>query len=275
MGDFRRTKSNWVRPSLNPMGPNRNQGTQSSKPQSARTRSPWDQDSKELVDDFYQNLDAVNVEVTHPWDVTEADIDMLERQRAAASAYKYSSLFEVPEMTEERKRQLAQYQINPPFNCGYNEKEETKRPPRRQDPQKNPKTKDPWAWGAEPGEPVHRKIHNKPTTALWDVPRGDQSGNKPEMVSSGDPILDSLRSQLFARGAAGIQGLSRKFRIMDDDGSGTLDLNEFRKGMKECELIDISDRAIGHLFRYFGNNHIYSLSPSCFALCFQSFSAFN
>lgn len=252
MGDFRRTKSNWMRPSLNPMGPNSRAQTAGGNAQNAKIHSPWDQDSGELIDDFYRNLDAVNVEVTHPWDITESDIDMLEKQRAAAATYKYESLFEAPEMSEERKRQLAEYRMNPPFNCGYNECEEKKRPPRRQDPHKAPKTKDPWAWGAEPGEPVHRKIHPKPTTALWDVPRGDQAGNKPQMTASGDPILDSLRSQLFAHGAAGIQGLARKFRIMDDDGSGTLDFNEFRKGMKECGLVELTDRAINHLFRYFG-----------------------
>jgi Ca2+-binding EF-hand superfamily protein len=234
------------------MGPNGRASTANNGSSSARIRSPWDQESGEVIDDFYRNLEAVNVEVSRPWDITESDILEMEKQKAHASNYKYESLFEVPEMSDQRKRQLAEYHINPPFNCGYNEIEEKKRPPRRQDTTKSLKTKDPWAWGAEAGEPVHRKIHEKPSTALWDVPKGDQSGNKKAvMVSSGDPILDSLRSQLFAHGAAGIQGLARKFRIMDDDGSGTLDLNEFRKGMKECGIVELSDRATNHLFRYF------------------------
>lgn len=31
-------------------------------------------------------------------------------------------------------------------------------------------------------------------------------------------VLDKLRAQLVARGARGISGLQRKFKIMDDDG---------------------------------------------------------
>ena len=35
-------------------------------------------------------------------------------------------------------------------------------------------------------------------------------------------------------------GLSRKFRIMDDDGSGALSVAEFKKAMRECSL-ELSD----------------------------------
>ena len=55
-----------------------------------------------------------------------------------------------------------------------------------------------------------------------------------------DTILTDLRSQLATRGARGIVGLSRKFRIMDDDGSGALSVAEFQKAMHECAL-ELSD----------------------------------
>ncbi|KAJ1405514.1 hypothetical protein B484DRAFT_314002, partial [Ochromonadaceae sp. CCMP2298] len=58
-------------------------------------------------------------------------------------------------------------------------------------------------------------------------------------------------TQLKSHGAAGIAGLSRKFRIMDDDESGTLDMPEFVKGMKECKVCDLGDKALKHLFRFF------------------------
>jgi Ca2+-binding EF-hand superfamily protein len=37
---------------------------------------------------------------------------------------------------------------------------------------------------------------------------------------------------------------------MDDDSSGSLDMAEFTKAMRECELVDLSKKAIEHIFRY-------------------------
>lgn len=55
---------------------------------------------------------------------------------------------------------------------------------------------------------------------------------------------------MLHEGARGILGLGRKFRLMDDDSSGSLDIAEFTKAMRECELVDLSKRAVEHLFRY-------------------------
>lgn len=52
------------------------------------------------------------------------------------------------------------------------------------------------------------------------------------------------------QGGDGIHGLGRKFRIMDDNSSGSLDMAEFSKAMRECELVDLSKKAIEHIFRY-------------------------
>jgi hypothetical protein len=49
-------------------------------------------------------------------------------------------------------------------------------------------------------------------------------------------ILAAFKEQLASRGARGIVGLSRKFRIMDDDGSGALSITEFKKAVRECSL---------------------------------------
>ena len=49
-------------------------------------------------------------------------------------------------------------------------------------------------------------------------------------------ILAELKAQLATRGARGIVGMQRKFRIMDDDGSQAINIAEFKKAMRECAL---------------------------------------
>lgn len=55
-------------------------------------------------------------------------------------------------------------------------------------------------------------------------------------MSSGHPLLDTLRQKLATRGAGGLLGMSRLFKLMDVDGSGTLDLNEFKKAMRDLTM---------------------------------------
>ncbi|KAH8382625.1 hypothetical protein KR009_004412, partial [Drosophila setifemur] len=64
-----------------------------------------------------------------------------------------------------------------------------------------------------------------------------------------DPIY-KLRLQCFSRGATGILGLSRTFRVMDDDGSKTLNAEEFQKGVTEMGL-ELSDSEIAEMFASF------------------------
>lgn len=63
-------------------------------------------------------------------------------------------------------------------------------------------------------------------------------------------ILEKLREQLASRGARGIIGLGRKFRIMDDSGNGSLDQSEFKKAMQECAL-SLKDEELSQLFKHF------------------------
>jgi Ca2+-binding EF-hand superfamily protein len=63
-------------------------------------------------------------------------------------------------------------------------------------------------------------------------------------------LMDRLRTNLVGRGAAGIIGIQRKFRIIDDDNSKTLNVAEFTKAMRETGL-NFSPDEILSLFKYF------------------------
>lgn len=69
-------------------------------------------------------------------------------------------------------------------------------------------------------------------------------------AGNSNSALDELREQLKARGAKGIVGLARKFRIMDDDNSKSLSMSEFKKGVRECSL-NLSELQMHELFSTF------------------------
>ena len=86
--------------------------------------------------------------------------------------------------------------------------------------------------------------------------RNKQNNNDEEDDDEGDdidddPVLLKLKNQLKLRGANGILGLSRLFRIMDDDGSKSLSFAEFRKAMKDLQL-SLSDAEVIAMFKKFG-----------------------
>lgn len=66
-----------------------------------------------------------------------------------------------------------------------------------------------------------------------------------------DPIMAKLKGQMKLRGAKGIIGLSRVFKIMDDDGSKTLSFPEFKKAMREMGMA-LNDSELIILFKRFG-----------------------
>ena len=63
-----------------------------------------------------------------------------------------------------------------------------------------------------------------------------KKGHNAKQESSSKKLLSKLREILKCRGAVGIIGLGRNFRIMDDDRSGYLDINEFTKAMNDFGL---------------------------------------
>lgn len=65
-----------------------------------------------------------------------------------------------------------------------------------------------------------------------------------------DDLVARLKQKLASRGARGIIGLGKQFRIMDDNNSRDLDFYEFSKAMKDY-MLGFSEAEIKQLFNYF------------------------
>ncbi|XP_017856597.1 PREDICTED: calcyphosin-like protein isoform X1 [Drosophila arizonae] len=77
--------------------------------------------------------------------------------------------------------------------------------------------------------------------------------------------LDKLRLQCFSRGATGILGLARAFRVMDDDGSKTLSLEEFKKGVNDMGF-EFDESDIAELFKSFDTDENGSINMTEFLM---------
>lgn len=67
-------------------------------------------------------------------------------------------------------------------------------------------------------------------------------------------LLKKLQEKLKSRGASGFVGLQRSFKIMDDDGSKSLDKNEFKKAMADVQL-GFSDGQCTLMFSFFDSDN--------------------
>jgi len=66
-------------------------------------------------------------------------------------------------------------------------------------------------------------------------------------------VLGKVRAKLASRGARGIIGMGKQFKIFDDDNSRSLDQYEFKKAMKE-QMLNLTDQEILALFNTFDRN---------------------
>ena len=251
---FRRPRAPWEAPSLTSQDL-RDDYERQEAARNHRVRTLWDPPS---ADDLAAALDKelaarVDYKYTTPWqrDVSTENVapeDAVNAADAAPPRAVYKSLWAEEEMSEARKQQLANYKMETPFSTDADDAQGASsgvvKPAQHYTP-----TVAPYLQGALPAPATAPPSHPQPPTSLWTISESDLP-KKPELESSGDPILDQLRLQLRNSGADGICGLARKFRIMDDDGSGTLNMEEFRKAMKECRL-NLTERQLKHLFSYF------------------------
>ncbi|VDQ02768.1 unnamed protein product [Trichobilharzia regenti] len=73
-----------------------------------------------------------------------------------------------------------------------------------------------------------------------------QEKAKKQLTKDLKPI-EKLRYQCLSRGASGIAGISRQFRIIDDDGNKKLDFREFSKGCRDFG-VDLTKDEIKEIF---------------------------
>lgn len=73
------------------------------------------------------------------------------------------------------------------------------------------------------------------------------------LAKTTDP-LEKLRLQCLQRGANGIKGLARTFKIMDDDGSRSIDYREFKKGLHDYG-VSLEDEQIKALYDQLDRDH--------------------
>ena len=77
-----------------------------------------------------------------------------------------------------------------------------------------------------------------------------------------------FRDKIKARGARGIVGLQRIFKIMDDDGSKTLCEQEFAKACRDFKT-GISEENVPILFNMFDTNRDGTLSIDEFIMAIR------
>ena len=83
-----------------------------------------------------------------------------------------------------------------------------------------------------------------------------------------DALIKLFRDKIKARGARGIVGIQRLFKIMDDDGSKTLSEQEFSKACRDFKT-GISEENIPTLFAAFDTNRDGTLNIDEFLMAIR------
>jgi len=78
-------------------------------------------------------------------------------------------------------------------------------------------------------------------------------------ASAEDPTLRKLKKTLSSRGASGLAGLARRFRLMDEDNTGDVSLTEFKKALRECKM-GVADKEVQDLFNAFDEDNSGSIT---------------
>jgi len=116
---------------------------------------------------------------------------------------------------------------------------------------------------------------------MWSRPQSGAAHREQQMISqskrqlavTSDP-LEKLRLICLSRGASGIMGLGRMFRLMDDDGNKALNWDEFKRGMDDAGL-ELDESHTKELFDMFDRDKSGSVSLNEFLqeirVCLEGF----
>jgi hypothetical protein len=94
----------------------------------------------------------------------------------------------------------------------------------------------------------------RPQTAqVRSTPAASQNDTLPPMNRNDAQLLQIFRNKIKSRGARGIMGLGRLFKIFDDDNSKNLNHLEFKKAINDFRL-NLADKEIDSLYKVFDND---------------------
>lgn len=80
--------------------------------------------------------------------------------------------------------------------------------------------------------------------------KGGSAAEMPAMNYTEAQLMETFQTKLAARGSRGIMGLGRQFKIADDDRSGALGMEEFKKAVHDFR-IGLSAKDAERLFKIF------------------------
>ena len=109
-----------------------------------------------------------------------------------------------------------------------------------------------------------KQERGRPVTAKQEQAQAQTiSGNIPS-----NSAIDKFRAKLLSRGAKGIIGIQRQFKIFDDDNSKTIDFEEFVKAVKDFK-VDLSQNEIKVVFGSFDRDGTGSVDYDEFLRCIR------
>ncbi len=101
------------------------------------------------------------------------------------------------------------------------------------------------------------KVSESRTAGIIVAKKGENPSDQAEPGISF--IVTQIKNQLKSRGANGLHGLARRFRIMDNDGSRSLDFAEWKKALRDVS-VDIPDKDLRLVFGLFDSDRSGSIN---------------